>query len=187
MKLHPVRGWSYHPDWAYPSLDLPFFLQEHHISPPWCSTLVSSLNWFSSCTQRVSPSAAYLSVWGWQFRREGGWGTAALATANNNAKKITNLKNRRDGRKLGMYTASAGPLPWIVFSLTSSSLHFPSCIWSVIQKHKTQISQVDHLLVSGNYKRVCFKINNKITLRGQRPPEWKIKYFVLFKVGFHKL
>lgn len=115
--------------------------------------------------------------------RERGWGTAALATANNNAKKITNLKNGRAGSKLGMYTASAGPLPWIVSSLTSSSLHFPSCIWSVIQKHKTQISQVDHLLVSGNNKSACFKISNKITLTGRRPPEWKIKYFVFFKVG----
>lgn len=95
-------------------------------------------------------------------------------------KKTANLKNRRDASKLGLYAASAGPLLWIVSSLTSSSLHFPSCIWSVIQKHETQISQaVDHLLVSGNYKSACFKMNNKRSDGPETPSE---KYLVLFKV-----
>lgn len=162
-------------------------------SPPWISStspqdnhVVASMLHISFFPELdlpmhvASSSLICLSILGTVIRGGRRQRTAALATANNNVKKMANLKNRRDASKLGLYAASAGPLLWIVSSLTSSSLHFPSCIWSVIQKHETQISQaVDHLLVSGNYKSACFKMNNKRSDGPETPSE---KYLVLFKV-----
>lgn len=75
--------------------------------------------------------------------RKRGWVTAALAIANNNAKKKKEkrltLKNGRDGSKLGMCTAFAGPSPVNYLFPDKQLIAFP--IMHLIGHSETQISQ----------------------------------------------